>query len=399
MTLVNRDQLISLISPSEFPGTSGDSANYTEVILGLVKRKHQVMLICPWHNSQKTYDEKMRQRRVLVKRIPIIPPRMSDFGCTSNALLHFRLFAFYFVSIAFCFFLFLRYRVRFVIIRHSILSIPLALIFAFFKISSVADGEVLSVKKYRVLPISNATWRMLEFCERLVINKYSAYSIPSESQKDYLTRLGFPETRIFKREIAVDLGNIPVYDLGSIPKNTFGYFGSLEKWQNVEYLIRSFIEVTKEVPEARLLIIGDGSMKQYLKQLVEEHKATKSIFFLDGVTREKLWKDYFRRFRVAVIPRSSTIYPENSSIKLVEALATGKPTIATRVPGISTMIRGEDGVILVEAEDIHSMSNAILKLTSDEPLLFELSAKALRASERFEIEHDLDVLLGFLGVS
>lgn len=388
--------MISVISPSEFPGSSGDSANYTEIIWGLVKKGYQVLLVCPTNHLGKAYDVKMRRNGVKVARIPIIPPRITDFGKKPLILLLLRLLLFYIASSLLLSLLFIRYRIRSVIIRHSILTMSMCLLFPFFGISSVADGELLR-GTVKILPVSNATWRLIGICESSIVKKYSAFLIPNEAQRKNLVRLGFPRTRIFKREIGVDLGKIPIYDLMSIPRDTFGYFGSLEMWQNVECLVVSFLKVVQKYPAAKLFIIGNGSRKTHLKQLVK-NTATRNIVFLDGVSREELWKKDFQLFRVAVVPRSSTIFAENSSIKIVEALASGKPTIASRVPGILTMVDDKDGVILVEPDDVNSMSSGILKVVNNDSLLYELSNRALKASERFSIDVQLVGLLKILGL-
>ena len=101
---------------------------------------------------------------------------------------------------------------------------------------------------------------------------------------------------------------------------------------------------------------------------------------------------YFRLFRVAIIPRSSLRVPANP-IKLVEALASGKPVIATKVPGIADMVNEEDGIVFAEPDNEDSLASAILRLLDNEHMIFTLSRKALRASQKFDLEQQLNKLL------
>lgn len=387
---------ILVISPSSFPGSSGDSANYSELILGLSRKCYQVLFVCPRSHLDKSYDKRMRREGIRIVRIPASPPRLIDFGKRSFGLLSLKLLMFYVTCCLLVLFLLIRYRIRSVIMRHSILTLPFCLLFPLFRISIFADGELLTGNRVDVSPTLGRVWRLLEILEPFVVKKYSAYLISNEAQKKNLARLGLSKKRIFERKIGINTCRMPKYDLLSIPRKTFGYFGTLEKWQNVEHLIKSFLRVIPEHQNIKLLIIGNGSRKKYLKQLVEKNKAVKNILFFEAVPREELWKSYFPKFRVAIIPRSSTLFAENSSIKLVEALAAGKPTIASRVPGISAMVDEGDGVIFVEPDDVSSMSNAILRFIDNDDLLLEFSQKALHGSKRFAVDVQLVRLLNLV---
>jgi glycosyltransferase involved in cell wall biosynthesis len=247
-----------------------------------------------------------------------------------------------------------------------------------------------------VLHAPRSLLRILAFYERVVIRLYTRFLALTPSQIGRITKVGFPESRVILKSVGIDTKRIPVHSLKDIPKNTFAYFGTLEKWENVDHLLRAWAKVMEQKPSAKLFIIGDGSMKDDLKKLANNLQIMESMIFLDGVSREVLWVDYFRFFRVAIIPRSSKVFPENASIKLIEALATSKPVIASRVPGIAAMVNENDGVVFAEPDNEESLALAISRLMDNDQGTFGLSKQALNASRRFSVDSQLHRLIGIL---
>ena len=392
---------IVVISPSSFPGTSGDTSNYLELLRGIKCKKADVMLICPFHPQGRKFDKKMKKEGIMTVRVPFNPPRLKELEPGKTVPLALKLAIFCVVELLATLFVLLKNNARFVVIRHSILTFHLAPLLAMLRIRSIADGETPINLSVCGSNVPRVIVRFLKVFEQKLLGFYTFYLASTSSQLPLLNRVGFPRSRTILRNIGIDTSKVPVHNLAEIPKGTFGFFGSLEEWQDPEILIRSWAKLPDKNPNlrARLFIIGNGSKKIFLQELARDLGVADKISFCDGVPREILWNKYFKLFRVAIISRSSTVYSENASIKLVEALAAGKPIIATSVPGILAMVKDEDGIILVDPDDINSMSNAVLKLTNDDSPLFELSKRALRASRRFKIDVQSDGLLRVLGLS
>jgi glycosyltransferase involved in cell wall biosynthesis len=193
--------------------------------------------------------------------------------------------------------------------------------------------------------------------------------------------------------IGTDLSKIPFYDIEQIPAATFGYFGALERWQGVDLLIKSFVKVARQKDCAKLYIIGDGSLKKELERSSEILGIKEQTVFCGAVSRETLWKEYFKFFRVAVIPRRVS-GGERASIKLVEALAAGKPVIATSEEGIKEMVGKKGGVMFVPPEDDEMMASAMMLLCEDGSRLLGMSHEALKTAQQFDIDLLIDRLLG-----
>jgi len=124
------------------------------------------------------------------------------------------------------------------------------------------------------------------------------------------------------------------------------------------YLIEAMRSVLEEVPDAQLLIVGEGKMKKELVSLCSRMEITKNIFFIPSVydTSEILSiMDLF------VLPSLA----EGLGLSLMEAMATGLAVIGSDVGGIRNLIRNEYNGLLVKPQDTQGLSDAILGLLLD----------------------------------
>ncbi len=384
---------IVVISPSNFPGTTGDTSNYLELVNAFRRKGMRVILVCPLNKDGKQFDDEMREKGIKVTRIPLYPPRLPEIvstGITLTTIL--RLLAFYLVEIFTVVYAFIRNNTRLCMIRHSIPTLPLAPIMKILGIRSVADGEVLSTSPEATMFFPPKILGILQLFENLQV--YSFLKVMGEAHLQKLIKTGFPRDKIILTRIAVDTSSIPLSKLEKIPSGTFGYFGILAKWQGLPFLIKSFAKVVKKEKDVKLYIIGDGPLKEELEQLSENLELGRNVIFCGAVKRECLFEDMFKLFRVVVIPRPQMEGLIHTPMKLVEALVAGKPVIATAVRGFRQM-EGK-GVFLVQPGDEEAMVNAIFQLAKDEHLLRELSRQAFEAAQEYDINAQVERILRVL---
>jgi len=394
--LMSSERII-LISGSSFPGTAGDTANYLELMRGLRRKVTEILLVCPQHRQSKSFDVMMKEEGISVTRVPFEPPRLANLTRDRSLLYLLKLAIFYTALFCTVAEVLSRNRNKSIIIRHSLLTINLSPLLKIFRVRSLADGDPLSsslVQTFDLLKLPKPALSLMKIYEKAILSCYTSYLASTETQKKLLIQLGIPESRIIVRTVAIDVRHVPSYDLEEIPPNTFGYFGALEKWQNVDLLLRTWAEVVKKKEEARLFIIGDGSLKNQLKRLAGDLNIEDSVTFYDGVSRDILWNKYFRLFRVVLVPRSPTYLAGNPSMKIFEALASGKPVIASSVKGVQDI--AVEGMLLVSPENERAMSSAILRLCDDEHLLRQLSRLSVSSSKRLDISKQLDRLVNVL---
>jgi glycosyltransferase involved in cell wall biosynthesis len=145
----------------------------------------------------------------------------------------------------------------------------------------------------------------------------------------------------------------------------FGNVGRLHEQKGHQYLLKAFAKVADR---SRLLIIGDGNLKDELVKLAEDLQISDRVTFLGA--RSDIY-EFLSAINVFVMP---SLW-EGQPIALLEALAIGKPCIATSVDGIPEVITNGVNGYLVKPKDIagltQSMSEAI-----DNPDCIQKFAKA-----------------------
>ena len=137
-----------------------------------------------------------------------------------------------------------------------------------------------------------------------------------------------------------------------------GVVARLEPEKGHQTLIEAWPQVLREVPDAYLLIVGEGSRRDYLEQWAGAHKVAHRVIFTgrrDDVPAVTAALD------VAVLPS----WREAQGLSILEAMALSRPVVASDVGGIPEMI--QDGVtgLLVEHDDPLALAAAIVRLLTD----------------------------------
>ena len=136
-------------------------------------------------------------------------------------------------------------------------------------------------------------------------------------------------------------------------------------------LIRAFADVLKEMPSARLLMVGDGDEKNAAQLLAKELAIEESIIFLPF--RQDV-PDILKAADIFILP---SLW-EGLPIGLLEAMSMGKAVIATNVDGTCEIVRHQHNGFLIEPGNLqHELAGAILLLAADNSLREEYGAHAM----------------------
>lgn len=155
------------------------------------------------------------------------------------------------------------------------------------------------------------------------------------------------------------------------------YVGRLVHRKGVHILVKAMPFMLKEFPRARLLIAGDGYMRKPLSLLIKRLNLEVYIKLLGFIPEENLPK-LFKASDLFVLP---SLYGESFGLVLLEAMASGKPIVASKVGGIPEVI--EDGVtgLLVKSGSKRDLADAITRILSDRGLAETLANNARRTAE------------------
>jgi glycosyltransferase involved in cell wall biosynthesis len=139
-----------------------------------------------------------------------------------------------------------------------------------------------------------------------------------------------------------------------------GVIARLEPEKGHPTLLEAWPAVLRAVPDAYLLIIGEGSRREALESLVRDLRIAHRVVFTG---RRDDVPEVTAALDVAVLPS----YREAQGLSILEAMALSRPVVASNVGGIPEMI--DDGVtgLLVPPHDAEALSAAIIRLLRDHP--------------------------------
>ena len=158
-----------------------------------------------------------------------------------------------------------------------------------------------------------------------------------------------------------------------------GTVGRLEAVKGHDVLLRAFAMARRHVDSLRLLLVGEGSQRFRLGTLARELGIEDTIEFVGYQTLIQPW---LARMDCFVLPSRY----EGCSNALLEAMAAGRPVIATRVGGTPELV--DDGVsgLLVPSEDAEALARAIVDLCCDTEKAKQMAARAKeRVQQRFAL--------------
>ena len=134
------------------------------------------------------------------------------------------------------------------------------------------------------------------------------------------------------------------------------------------YLIDAVATARSSCPELHLLLVGDGDLREELQARARASGMSDNVSFPGVAGRDEI-AAYFATAQMVVVPsvHSDGLVDGLPNVAL-EAMAAGKPVIATRVGGLPQLVRDGENGLLVDEKDPDGLAAAILSLAND-PLL------------------------------
>lgn len=169
---------------------------------------------------------------------------------------------------------------------------------------------------------------------------------------------------------------IPPVDPGS---NVVLFFGRLERRKGPQVLIEALPRLRALAPQARVVIAGDGPLRRELEDAIApaHRPAVNFVGAFDDQDRIALLSSA----TVACLP---AIGGESFGITLLEAMAAGRPVVASSIPGYAAVARAGIEAILVPPGDAGMLAEAVARLLGDPDLLRQMGEAGRRRATRFD---------------
>ena len=208
-----------------------------------------------------------------------------------------------------------------------------------------------------------------------VYRRVDHFVAPSSRMAEELETFGVPRGKITLLPTPVSVANFtPHYDTGG----HLLFVGRISPEKGVHLLLEAYRHLS--APRVPLVLIGDAD-EDYLRVLRSDLDQP-GVEVRGPVHGSELARAYADS-AIVVVP---SVSHDNSPNVVLEAMATGKPVIGTRVGGIPDQIGTECGIV-VEPGDAIALARAMQDLLSDGA---RRSAMGRAARARVELRHDPD---------
>ncbi|HUG64146.1 MAG TPA: glycosyltransferase [Gaiellaceae bacterium] len=180
--------------------------------------------------------------------------------------------------------------------------------------------------------------------------------------------------------------------------------GRLIPVKGFEYLIEAHARGVGDIPRLRLLLVGDGTLREQLGRRARELGVADSVIFAGMAARDEI-PAYLAAADVVVVPSiRHEGYVDGLPNVALEAMAAGRPLVASRVGGLPDLVRAGETGVLVEEKDSVGLAAAIVELARDGELRHRLGVAGraeIRAHRSWKVvaERFVDVYEGAIAVS
>ena len=157
------------------------------------------------------------------------------------------------------------------------------------------------------------------------------------------------------------------------------FVGRMEKRKGLKYLLSAYGELKWDYPKTRLVILGSGPLDKETNQIISSRNLN-DILLVEDVTNSIKMR-YFKTCDIFCAP---AIGNESFGIVLLEAMASGKPIVASDIPGYKSVVENNKQGILVPPKNESAIASSILKLLNNPILCNELGQNGMAKAKEYD---------------
>jgi glycosyltransferase involved in cell wall biosynthesis len=205
------------------------------------------------------------------------------------------------------------------------------------------------------------------------------FLVISESTRDDLLRRGLPAARVSVVHCGLDHTRYrPDPAVSKSERPTIVYVGRLRRYKGVDWVMRVLPRVLKRVPDARLVVIGDGPFGPELKLAAARLGVAHAVAFAGFLPGpEKVRRIQSAWALVQPSPK------EGWGLTVVEAGASGTAVVAADSPGLRDSVKHDETGLLVPYDDDAALAEALVRVLTDAALRERLERGGVEWAARF----------------
>ncbi|MDD5039545.1 MAG: glycosyltransferase [Patescibacteria group bacterium] len=206
--------------------------------------------------------------------------------------------------------------------------------------------------------------RLFRSISRYVLRRADGVITVAKQQRDIILGLGVNPRRVAVIPNGVsnaeELLRIPFADAAN---HSVVWIGRFTEEKNPRLAIQAFQAVLIHAPDARLTMIGDGPERAPCEALCRKLGIQKSVAFTGAVDKRDVPRQFARHALLML-----TSNREGFPLVIIEALAAGRPVVATNVGGVSDIIQDGTAGFVVPPGTPEAIADSIVKLIADPSL-------------------------------
>ncbi len=177
-----------------------------------------------------------------------------------------------------------------------------------------------------------------------------------------------------------------IYKTYKIPKKApiVSYIGRLDTEKHLPILMKAFALVKEAVPNAHLLIVGDGNDRAALTAQAKELGFSKDVTFTGRVSDEEL-VELHKVGYVYCMPSPA----ELQSIATLEAMASGQPIVAVDAGALKELCQDGRNGFLCKQDDYKAIAKGLIEIISNPKKRAEMSKESLAIAQTHDLETTL----------
>ena len=222
---------------------------------------------------------------------------------------------------------------------------------------------------------------LLKFADRIIATTQT-YARSSPILKHFLKKVEIVPLTVDLPKVKVNLKKLKK-KLKVKDEKVVLFVGRLYPYKGLEYLLKAFKFLKRE--RVKLVIAGDGILRNKLKRMVRELGLTSKVIFLGSVS-EKRKVELYKLCDIFVLP--SINRGEAFGISMLEAFNFGKPVISTSIEGSGVLelnLHNRTGLV-VKPKDEKQLYAALKKLLKESRLRKKFGRKAKQRAKEFTLE-------------
>jgi glycosyltransferase involved in cell wall biosynthesis len=161
------------------------------------------------------------------------------------------------------------------------------------------------------------------------------------------------------------------------------FLGGLNPHKGPDVLLKAMPEIVKSIPNAKLVFVGEGGMREELERLCKRLDVEKYVSFA-GFVEENLKPFYYRAADVFCLP--STMKHEIFGIVNLEAMACSVPIVASKIGGVPDVVKDGENGLLVPPRDSEALANAIIYLLENKDMREKMGKNGRKKAEGYSWE-------------